>query len=127
MRISDWSSDVCSSDLLALQFQWNLADLVEEQGAAIGQLEAADAVAHRAGERALHMAEELALEQFARNRRAVDADQRPAAAPAGFVDGARDQLLAGAALAGDQHGGIGRRDEIDLAQDALDRRDRKST
>src|SRR3546814_17822453 len=68
------------------------------------------------------MAEELALEQFARNRRAVDADQRPAAAPAGFVDGARQQLLTGAALAGDQHGGIGPRDYIDLAQDALELR-----
>ena len=78
-------------------------------------------IAQRAGERALGVAEELALEQFARDRRAVDADQRPVAALAGLVDGARDQLLAGAGLAGDQHGGVGRRDQLDLAQRLLDR------
>ncbi len=81
---------------LALQFQRDLADLVEEQRAAVGELEAADAVAHRAGEGAPDMAEEFALEQLARNRRAVDADQRAVAAAAGLVDGARDQFLAGA-------------------------------
>ena len=83
---------------LALQLERDFADLVEEQRAAIGELEPADAVAHRAGEGAADMAEELALEQFARDRRAVDADQRPVAAAAGLVDGARDQLLAGAGL-----------------------------
>ena len=90
---------------LALQLQRNFADLVEKQRAAVGELEAADAVAHRAGEGALDVAEELALEQFARDRCAVDADQRPVAARAGFVDGARDQLLAGAGFAGDHDGG----------------------
>ena len=71
--------------------------------------------------RALGVAEELALEQLARDGRAIDADQRPAAALAGVVDGARDQLLAGAGFAGDQHGGVGRRHQLDLAQDLLDR------
>ncbi len=85
------------------------------------QLEAADAVAHRAGEGAAHMAEEFALEQFARDRRAIDADQRPVAAAGGFVDGARDQFLAGAGLAGDHHRGRGRRDQLDLPQRLLDR------
>ena len=65
---------------LGLQLERDLADLVEEQRAAVGELEAADAVAQRAGERALLVAEELALEQLARDRRAVDADQRPVAA-----------------------------------------------
>ena len=89
---------------LALQFQRNFADLVEKQRAAVGEFEPADAVAHRAGEGAADVAEELALEQFARDRRAVDPDQRPVAAAARLVDGARDQFLAGAGFAGDHDG-----------------------
>ncbi len=107
---------------LALQLERDFADLVEEQRAAVGELEAADAVAQRAGERALHVAEELALEQFARDRRAVDADQRPVAPLARLVDGARDQLLAGAGFAGDHHRGVGRRHQLHLPQRLLDRR-----
>ncbi len=67
------------------------------------------------------MAEELALEQFARDRRAVDADQRAVAAAARLVDGARDQFLAGAGFARDHHGRAGRRDQLDLPQRGLDR------
>src|SRR4051812_14492749 len=106
---------------LALQFERDLADFVEEQRAAIGELEPADAVARRAGEGAADMAEELALEQFARDRGAIDADQRPVAAVGILVDGARDQLLAGAGLAGDHHRRGGRRHQLDLAQRLLDR------
>ena len=51
---------------LHLEVQRHLADLVEEQRAAVRRLEAAHAVAHRAGERAAHVAEQLALEQLAR-------------------------------------------------------------
>ena len=85
------------------------------------KLEAADAVAHRAGEGAFDVAEELALEQFAWDRRAVDADQRPVAAAGSFVNGARDQFLAGAGLAGDHDSSGGRRHQLDLAQRLLDR------
>ena len=106
---------------LALQLERDLADLVEKQRAAVGQFEPADAVAQRAGEGALDVAEELALEQFARDRRAVDPDQRPVAAAARLVDGARDQFLAGAGFAGDQHAGVGRRHQFDLPQRLLDR------
>src|SRR5258708_36459945 len=35
---------------LALQFERDFTDFVEKQGASVGQFEAADAVAHRAGE-----------------------------------------------------------------------------
>ena len=44
-------------DLLRLQGQ--VADLVEEEGAAVGQFEAADLAADRAGEGALLVAEEF--------------------------------------------------------------------
>ena len=104
-----------------MQFERDFSDLVEEQGAAIGKFEPPDAVAQRAGEGASDVAEEFALEQFARNGGAVDADQRPVAALAGFMDGAGDQLLAGARLAVDHHRGVGGGDELHLPQRLLDR------
>ena len=61
---------------LGLQVELQIADLVEEQRAAVGQLELADALLQRAGERALLVAEQRALDQLARNRRHVDGDER---------------------------------------------------
>ena len=49
---------------LRLQLQGDLADLVEEEGAAVGQLEPAGPVAQGPGERAPGVAEELALVQL---------------------------------------------------------------
>src|SRR5262249_38096601 len=48
---------------LALECGWNLADLVEEQRASVRELEATDAILHRARERALDVSEELAFEE----------------------------------------------------------------
>ena len=48
--------------------------------------------------------EELGVEQVLGQRRAVDDDEGPAGARRGVVDGARDELLAGARLALDEHG-----------------------
>ena len=66
-----------------------------------------------AGERALLVAEQLGLDQARRERRAVERDERPVGARADAMDRAREQLLAGAALADDQHGRIRGRDAID--------------
>ena len=63
-----------------------------------------------AGEGAALVPEQLGLEQGFRQRRAVDGEEGPVGALAGVMDGARDQLLAGAALAGDQDSRLGRRD-----------------
>jgi hypothetical protein len=52
------------------------------------------------------MAEQLAFDELARDRRHVDRDERPAAAPAELVQRACHQFLAGAGLAGDHHGQI---------------------
>ena len=101
---------------LHLGLQRQLADLVQEDGAPVGELEAADPAIQRSGERALDVAEELALHEPRRDRAAVDLHQWPRAAHAQVVDGPRDQLLAGAGLAGDQDGGVGRRDLLDPAQ-----------
>ena len=61
---------------LRLQAERHVADLVEEEGAAGGGLELADAALGGAGERAALVAEELALEQLVRDRRAVERDER---------------------------------------------------
>ena len=54
----------------------HLADLVEEEGAALRGLEQAGLGLDRAGERAALVAEQLALQQRRGERRAVEADER---------------------------------------------------
>ena len=54
---------------LRLELERNVADLVEEERAAVGELEAADLLRDRAGERAALVAEELALEKPRRESR----------------------------------------------------------
>ena len=48
---------------LGLEIEREIVDLVEEERAAVGPLEAADALRHRAGEGALLVAEQLGLDQ----------------------------------------------------------------
>ncbi len=85
----------------------------------IGELEFPRLVLDGAGEGAALEAEQLRLEQFRRQRRAVHLHERLVTARRLAVDGARHQFLAGAALAADQHGDVGigdARDQIlDLA------------
>ena len=78
---------------LHLHRQAHVADLVEEQRAALGDLEAALAGGDRAGERALLVAEQFGLEQLGGNGAAVDGDERTLAARAERMDGARGDLL----------------------------------
>ena len=92
-------------------------ELVEEQGAAVGLLEAAGAGLGRAGEGAGLVAEQLGLDQGLGQRRAVHHDQRPVPAGGKMVEALGDQLLAGAALADHQHRPVERRG----AARALDR------
>jgi hypothetical protein len=47
--------------------------------------------------------EQLRFEERFGDRSAVDLDERTVGTLAQLVDGARDQLLAGSALAGDEH------------------------
>ena len=74
-----------------------------------------------AGEGAAHVSEEFALEQTLRDRRAVDRDERLRRAAAREVDGARDDFLAGAALAADQHARAAARDLADQREDLAHR------
>ena len=64
----------------------------------------------RAGERALDVPEQLALQQALGQRAAVDPDVRAGRPRAQVVDGPGDQLLARAGLADDQDAGARRRD-----------------
>ena len=83
-----------------LGLQRHVADLVEEQGTAAGLLEAPGVAAPDGpGEGALFVAEQLAFDQFARDRRHVDRHEGSVAALAVVVERARHQLLAGAGFA----------------------------
>ena len=73
-----------------------------------GLLELAGRALHGAGEGAALVAEQLAFDQLARDRRHVERHERTLAALAVVVQRARHQLLAGARLAGDHHRQVGR-------------------
>ena len=60
-----------------LHGQGHLGHLVQEEGAAVGALEDALVVGHRAGEGAAGVAEELALEHALADGAAVEADEGP--------------------------------------------------
>src|SRR5262249_36596714 len=105
---------------LHLHLDGDLGDLVEEQRALVRELEAAGLVRDGAGERALLVAEELALDERRRDRRAVDADERSLSTRRVLVQRARDELLAGARLAGDEHRRRRVRHLLDEAEDLLE-------
>ena len=103
---------------LGLRLRAHVADFVQEDRPAIGLLELADLLLGGAGERSLLVAEQLRLDQFLGDRRAVDLHEPLAGARAVAVDGAGDELLADAALAEQQHGGVGRRRPLDRFEHA---------
>ena len=76
---------------------------------------------HGARERAAHVAEQLRFDQRLGQRRAVDAHERHLALRAPVVNRARDELLAGAGLARDEHRAARLGDEPRGAHDFLDR------
>ena len=107
---------------LHLDIQRQLADFVEEDRAVVRQLEASVLLLHRAGERTALVSEQLAFGQARRKRAAVHLHHHAVAAATEAVKGSRDQLLAGAGLAEEQHRGIGVRDALDRAEHLPHRR-----
>ena len=85
-----------------LRGERQLADFVEEQRATVGLLEPALPPRLRAGEGAGLVPEELRVDQLGSNRAAVHAAERPGPKRRVLVDGARDDLLAGAGFAKEQ-------------------------
>ena len=107
---------------LHLEGGTHLADLVEEDGAPVRELEHAGPLADRAGERAPLVAEHLRLEELGRDRAAVDRNEGAIHPGAERMDGAGDQLLARAALTHDEDGGIGGSHLADELGDLLNQR-----
>ncbi len=101
---------------LDLRRRRRLADFVEEERALRRRAEQTDLVANRAGERALHVTEQFALEQAFGERAAVDREERSLRAHRQIVDVAGDDFLTGSRLALNEHRGIGRRDRLDETQ-----------
>ncbi len=91
---------------LGLQGQADLADLVDEQCARVGQREEARPVLHGPREAAPNVAEEMAFDQRLGNGRAVQRHERPIRARALHVNGPSDKLFARARLARDAHVGV---------------------
>jgi len=80
----------------------HVADLVEEDCAAVSDLEEPTLARRRAREGAPLVPEELRLDELGRDRGAVDLDVRLVREGARAVDGARDELLARARLTRDE-------------------------
>src|SRR5262249_11652264 len=98
----------------------DVADLVEEEGAAVGHLETADLVAMRPRKSTLDMSEEFTLQQPRRQGGAVDLHERLAGAGAVLVQGQRQELLAGAALPPNEDRRLTRRDLANLVEQLAD-------
>ena len=104
------------AEQLRLRLERELADLVEEDRPPIGKLEPADSPGDGAGEGPLLVTEQLALHEPGGKCRAVELDERLIPALAVGVDRPRDQFLARARLAADEHGGVGRCHAADLVE-----------
>src|SRR6185437_12622076 len=88
------------------------ADLVEKERSLLRGLEETALVLHRAGERSLHVAEELTLEQALGQGAAVDRVERFVGAIRELVDVARYDLLSRSRLALNEHDGVGGSDGL---------------
>ena len=104
---------------LRLRRRRQAANLVEEQRAAVGELEQAGLAVAGAEEAAADVAEQLALEHRVVDRRAVDRDEPPLAPRAEAVEGAGDELLPRPRLARDQGQPDVRRQPPDHAEEIL--------
>jgi len=100
----------------------DIADLVEEDAAAVGDLEEPLLRVDRARERAFHVAEQVRLEQVRREAARVHRDEGSIGSRRVRVDGPRDQFLAGAALPFDQDRRPARRRLDDQVEHSAHRR-----
>src|SRR6266576_902788 len=93
-----------------LRLGGQVADLIEENGAAVGSLEPSQASLQRAREGALFVTEELGRNEGLLYGRAVHPDERLRRPSRPLVNSARDELLAGTRFAKDEDRRIGRGD-----------------
>src|SRR5512143_2026425 len=104
-----------------LERQAHVADLVEEDGAALGFLEDAFLGGDGAGECAAHVAEQLGLKQRLGDGGAVDGYKGHVPAGAVVVDDPGKELFAGPGLAKQKDAAPGIGDLPDLVQDGFER------
>ena len=102
---------------LRLQRERHIADLVEKQRTAAGELNLALGGFGGPGKGTLFKAEQLGLEQVLRNGRTVNSDEGVLRTRTEVVQGPREQFLAGAGLAEQKRRHIGWRDLLDHAAD----------
>ena len=107
---------------LDLRLWIQLADLVQEEGPAVRGLDQSLATPRGSGEGSALVAEELALHQVRRNRRAVHGHEGAPASGAGAVQRLSHDLFARAALSRDQHAQVGRPDPTNQLAKPLDGR-----
>ena len=89
---------------LRLELERDFTDLVEKNGAAVGQLEAANALRDGAGERTLLVAKKLTLEQAGGDGGTIQLYERAGVAGAEIMEGPGYEFLSGAGLAINQDG-----------------------
>src|SRR5262249_55223252 len=100
---------------LGLQLRGDISHFVEKQGPLVSQLEAADLLRDRAGERTLLVPEQLAFEQSRGDGRAVELDEGALVARPQVMNGTGDQFLARARLSTDKNRGLGGGNCFDLS------------
>ncbi len=111
-----------NAEEFGLKVERKVGDFVEEESAVIGQFEAADFLRESAGESAALVAEKFGFEKPAGDGGAIDFDESALAARAKIVNGAGDELFAGAGFSGDKDGGSSGSDEFDLREGSFERR-----
>jgi len=104
-----------------LEFQGKVADFIEKESAAVGELEAANFLADGAGESAALVAEEFGFEKAAGNGGAIDFDEGAIATRTEIVDGAGEEFFPSAGFAEEEDGGASGGGELDLGEGALER------
>ena len=124
VRVLPSRSNSCSCEnpeQLGLQFQRNVAHLVQEKRPLVRQLKPAKLLADRPGECAFLVAEQLALQQPGGDRRAIQFHERAALARAQVMHRPGNEFLARAGFPADQDGGVGGGDRRDLLEDGKER------
>ena len=99
-----------------LKFERKVTDFIEKEGAAIRKFEAANFLRDRTGEGAAFVAKQFGFKEAGRDGGAIDFDEGALAARAEVVDGASNELLAGAGFAENEDGGVGGSREFDLGK-----------
>ena len=101
---------------LGLHLERDLADLVQKERAPVRQLEAANALAHGPCKGPTLVPEEFAFEQARGNGGAVQLHEGVLMPGAEVVNGARQEFLARARFAGEEHRRVGWRHDLHLVQ-----------